>query len=43
MKTDLTAIDQLPGVHRVENCDKEQMTSLAMEIDRKSTRLNSSH
>src|SRR5438093_5040497 len=32
MKTDLTAIDRLPGVNRVENCDKEQMTSLAMEM-----------
>ncbi|MBX9791210.1 MAG: hypothetical protein K2Y37_20000 [Pirellulales bacterium] len=32
MKADLSAIDQLPGVHRIENCGKEEMTSLAMEM-----------
>jgi hypothetical protein len=25
-------IDRLPGVHRIENCSKEQMTGLAMEM-----------
>lgn len=29
MKTD---IDCLPGVHRIENCTKDEMTSLAMEM-----------
>jgi hypothetical protein len=32
MKPDLSDIDRLPGVHRIENCSKEQMTSLAMEM-----------
>lgn len=32
MQTDLAAIDQLPSVHRIENCSKDQMTSLAMEM-----------
>jgi hypothetical protein len=32
MKTDSMAIDQLPGVNRIENCTKEKMTSLAMEM-----------
>ncbi|HMF19461.1 MAG TPA: hypothetical protein VKE98_19795 [Gemmataceae bacterium] len=32
MKPDLADIDRLPGVHRIENCSKEQMTSLAMEM-----------
>src|SRR6516164_6281920 len=25
-------IDRLPGVHRIENCRKEELTSLAMEL-----------
>ena len=32
MKTCLADIDRLPGVHRVENCSKDKMTSLAMEM-----------
>jgi signal transduction histidine kinase len=32
MKTDLAAIERLPSVHRIENCTKEEMTSLAMEM-----------
>jgi hypothetical protein len=32
MKTPLTVIDQLPGVHRVENCSLDEMTGLAMEM-----------
>jgi hypothetical protein len=32
MNNDFTAIDRLPGVHRIENCSKEEMTSLAMEM-----------
>src|SRR5262245_34084553 len=32
MNTVQSAIDQLPGVHRIENCGKDQMTSLAMEM-----------
>jgi hypothetical protein len=32
MKTHSTAIDLLPGVHRIENCSKDELTSLAMEM-----------
>jgi len=32
MKTDLADINRLPGVHRIENCSKDKMTSLAMEM-----------
>ncbi len=32
MKTGLTEIDHLPSVHRIENCSKDEMTSLAMEM-----------
>jgi hypothetical protein len=32
MISDLAAIDRLPGVHRIENCTKEQMLSLSMEL-----------
>lgn len=32
MERNLPAIDTLPGVHRIENCTKEEMTSLAMEM-----------
>lgn len=32
MTTISTAIDTLPGVHRIENCSKEEMTGLAMEM-----------
>lgn len=28
----LDAIDALPGVHRIENCPKDRLTSLAMEM-----------
>src|SRR5215469_16840434 len=27
-----TAIDRLPGVHRIENCSKDEMVSLSMEM-----------
>ena len=32
MTTTLAAIDRLPGVRRIENCGKEELTSLAMEM-----------
>lgn len=32
MQAELLAIDRLPGVHRIENCGKEELTSLAMEM-----------
>ena len=32
MNASLTAIDCLPGVRRIENCSKEELTSLAMEM-----------
>ena len=32
MKTCLADIDRLPGVHRVENCSKEEMTGMALEM-----------
>lgn len=32
MKTVLDSINRLPGVHRVENCPKDRLTSLAMEM-----------
>ena len=32
MSTTLDAIDRLPGVRRIENCRKEELTSLAMEM-----------
>lgn len=32
MTTVLDSLDLLPGVHRVEKCPKEQLTSLAMEM-----------
>ncbi len=32
METKLIALDRLPNVHRIENCSKEQLTSLAMEM-----------
>jgi hypothetical protein len=32
MQSEMAAIDQLPAVHRIENCSKEMMTNLAMEM-----------
>ena len=32
MTANLSVIDRLPGVHRIENCAKEELTSLAMEM-----------
>jgi hypothetical protein len=32
MTTVLDALDRLPGVHRVENCPKDRLTSLAMDM-----------
>ena len=32
MNTSPAAIDRLPGVHRIENCRKEELTGLAMEM-----------
>lgn len=32
MQTYQSAIDNLPGVRRIENCSKEEMTGLAMEM-----------
>ena len=32
MTTNIAQIDQLPGVRRIENCSKEEMTDLAMEM-----------
>jgi hypothetical protein len=32
MQTNSIEIDRLPGVNRIENCTKEKMTSLAMEM-----------
>jgi hypothetical protein len=32
MTTGLAAIDRLPGVRRIENCGKEELTNLAMEM-----------
>jgi hypothetical protein len=32
MTTNLASIESLPGLRRIENCTKEEMTSLAMEM-----------
>jgi hypothetical protein len=32
MNTSLTAIDRLPGVRRIENCSKDELTALVMEM-----------
>lgn len=32
MKSDLAAIDEVPGVHRIENFSKEEMIGLSMEM-----------